>query len=404
MDQMDGAVPTPYVEHSTESLTRCLAQLHGLHNAILRQILAVTAEVERREAYRADGTRTTAAWLRAHLGVSPKTSEAWADVASRLQDLPHLAETFSSGEISFDKLAAAVKLADPESDRRVAEEAKYMSVTMLERSARQKQRIDARDEETARKNRHLCWGWRDGGARLALWGSLTAEQGSSLIAAIDRVAERTKRDGDELLSLSQKRADALVEVAEARIAEDQNPARATVSINVDVDTAGAVLGGETEDGGMFSSDVMERLMCDARVQVILRDHRGEPLGIGRTSRSIPLWLSKQLALRDPECSFPGCHSKKFLQAHHVQWWTRGGPTDLENLERYCPGHHRLFHGGGWHLESDDGGRRVCVRPDGKVLRDGPPPLDYDVKKWLWEDMLATDWGGIHGPAPPLVPI
>lgn len=188
---MDGAVPTPYAEHSTEALTRCLAQLHGLHNAVLRQILAVTAEVQRREAYLADGARTPAAWLRTHLGLSPATSEAWADVAERLEDLPKLAETFESGQISFDKLRAAVHLADPDSEERVAEEAKYTSVTMLERSARKRKRVSVREEAEVYKKRHLSWAWRDQGARLAIWGSLTAEQGASVIAGIDRIAEKT---------------------------------------------------------------------------------------------------------------------------------------------------------------------------------------------------------------------
>ncbi len=402
MDQMDGAAKTPYAEYSTEALTRCLGQLHGLHNAILRQLLAVTAEIGRREAYRADGARNAAAWLRAHLGLSPKASEAWADVAERLDDLPQLAETFASGAISFDKLHAAVKLADPDSDGRIAEEAKYMSVTMLERSARHRARVAPQDEEQVRKNRHLSWSWRDGGTRLAIWGSLTAEQGSSVTAALDRIAERTVTDGEgKLLSLGQKRADALVEVAQSRIVEDGDPARATVLINVEVDAAAGMIHGETEDGGMFSSDVMERLMCDSRLQVVLRDHKGEPLGVGRTSRSSPDWLNKQLRVRDPECSFPGCHSRKFLQAHHVQWWTRGGSTDLENLQRLCPAHHRLFHHDGWRIELDEHGRRICIRPDGKVVRDGPPPLDCDVKKWLWEDILVSEATAMHGPAPPL---
>ena len=398
---MDGAVPTPYGEHSTEALTRCLAQLHGLHNAVLRQILAVTAEVQRREAYLADGARTPAAWLRTHLGLSPATSEAWADVAERLEDLPKLAETFESGQISFDKLRAAVHLADPDSEERVAEEAKYTSVTMLERSARKRKRVSVREEAEVYKKRHLSWAWRDQGARLAIWGSLTAEQGASVIAAIDRIAEKTSFDGEgSLLGLGQKRADALAQVAEAKIAEDHDAARATVLINVDVDVAEGVIHGETEDGAIFSSDVMERLMCDARLQIVLQDHTGEPLGVGRTSRSIPTWLDKQLRVRDPECCFPGCHSTKFLQAHHVEWWTRGGATDLDNLLRLCPAHHRLFHGGGWRMEPDGEGHRVCIRPDGKVVREGPPPLDCDVKQWLWNDIFATDLRHAHGPAPP----
>lgn len=191
----------------------------------------------------------------------------------------------------------------------------------------------------------------------------------------------------------------MAQVAEAKIAEDHDAARATVLINV-VDVAEGVIHGETEDGAIFSSDVMERLMCDARLQIVLQDHTGEPLGVGRTSRSIPTWLDKQLRVRDPECCFPGCHSTKFLQAHHVEWWTRGGATDLDNLLRLCPAHHRLFHGGGWRMEPDGEGHRVCIRPDGKVVREGPPPLDCDVKQWLWNDIFATDLRHAHGPAPP----
>ena len=52
-----GGTAISYEEHSTESLTRCLTQLHGLHNAVLLELLSVTAEIDRRNACRADGFR-----------------------------------------------------------------------------------------------------------------------------------------------------------------------------------------------------------------------------------------------------------------------------------------------------------------------------------------------------------
>lgn len=393
-----GGTAISYEEHSTESLTRCAMQLHGLHNAILHELFRVTAEIDRRDAFRADGCKTTSAWLRAHLGVSPRTSNAWAETAAALPDLPHLASTFAAGEISFDKLAAAVKLADQETDATVAQEARFRSISALQAAARRAQGVDPSKEERVRRGRHLSWSWRDGGTRLAVWGSLTTEQGSQFIKAVDRIAEKTKTDEQgELIGLSVKRADALIELAETRIAEDQDPARATVLINVDLDRAGRVVRGESLDGGIFSSQVMERLMCDSRVQAVVNGEDGELLTASNASRSIPGWLGKVVATRDRECRFPGCHDTKFLDRHHIDWWTRLGPHDPDNVGHWCKQHHRLFHEGGWTIRGKASGDLEFIRPDGKIIREGPPPLDYDVKKWLWEDLMGFD---VAGPDPP----
>ena len=33
----------------------------------------------------------------------------------------------------------------------------------------------------------------------------------------------------------------------------------------------------------------------------------------------------------------------FCEAHHVWYWSRGGPTDLDNLKLLCWQHHREIH-------------------------------------------------------------
>jgi hypothetical protein len=399
MEARDGTA-TSYEEHSTESLTRCVTQLHGLHNAILRELLAVAAEIERRGAFTSDGCKTTAAWLRAHLGLSMKTSTAWAVTAVAFCELPHLATAFAAGEISFDKAAAVAQVASADSDERLTEAAKFRPVTALEAEARRHREVSPATEQRVRRRRALRWAWRDDESRLTFGGDLSAEEGWKFIKAIDRIADKTKADGDgQFLDLTTKRADALIELCETRLSEDTDPARSTVLINVDLDTAGRVVRGEGLEGGVFSSEAMQRVMCDCRVHAVINDAEGTPLVVSDGTSSIPAWLCKMVALRDRECRFPGCHNMKFLDRHHIEWRTHGGKHSADNVGRWCRMHHRLFHEGGWTIRGKASGDLEFIRPDGKMIREGPPPLDYDVKKWLWEDLMGFEVAA--GPDPPV---
>ena len=42
--------------------------------------------------------------------------------------------------------------------------------------------------------------------------------------------------------------------------------------------------------------------------------------------------------------WPGCTTPPSLcEAHHVTWWSRGGPTTLDNLALLCHRHHTQIH-------------------------------------------------------------
>jgi hypothetical protein len=65
---------------------------------------------------------------------------------------------------------------------------------------------------------------------------------------------------------------------------------------------------------------------------------------GRTQRDVDLRLRQFLGAVDGErCRFPGCRHTRHLKAHHVIWWSHGGPTDLANLVLLCSRHHHLIH-------------------------------------------------------------
>lgn len=126
-------------------------------------------------------------------------------------------------------------------------------------------------------------------------------------------------------------------------------------------------------GGVAHPETVLRLLCDARIQVVVEDDRGEALRLGRLSREPSPSMLRQLRYRDHECRFPGCGSRRFTQAHHVRWWRHGGRTDLDNLVLTCTFHHKLVHEHGWSLRRETDGTVNWFKPDGTRHRAGPAP-------------------------------
>ncbi|MBX5460872.1 MAG: HNH endonuclease, partial [Steroidobacteraceae bacterium] len=99
---------------------------------------------------------------------------------------------------------------------------------------------------------------------------------------------------------------------------------------------------------------------------------GEPLNVGRRTRSIPPALRRALQARDRGCRFPGCTHTRFVDAHHVQHWAQGGETRASNLVLLCRRHHRFVHEGGVQIQVLDDGAFRFVKPDGETLDSLPP--------------------------------
>jgi len=65
----------------------------------------------------------------------------------------------------------------------------------------------------------------------------------------------------------------------------------------------------------------------------------------------------------------------------VQHWSRGGPTDLDNLVLLCRRHHRSVHEGGWRIVTEPvTGELVFHCPAGTAVHPSPPsgPKGADI--------------------------
>ncbi|MBP9086770.1 MAG: HNH endonuclease [Kofleriaceae bacterium] len=90
----------------------------------------------------------------------------------------------------------------------------------------------------------------------------------------------------------------------------------------------------------------------AGVVVAHVDLHGQPLSIGRKTRTIPAAINRALRLRDRTCRFPGCTHSRYVDGHHIKHWANGGKTELANLMLLCSTHHTLLHEGGCRVEAN----------------------------------------------------
>ena len=83
----------------------------------------------------------------------------------------------------------------------------------------------------------------------------------------------------------------------------------------------------------MAAETARRLACDASVVALIENDDGEPLNVGRKTRTISAPLRRVLNARDKGCRFPGCANTRYIDVHHVEHWANGGETKPSNLVR-----------------------------------------------------------------------
>jgi len=193
-------------------------------------------------------------------------------------------------------------------------------------------------------------------------------------------------------SRTARRADALVLMAEGFLASEQHALsggdRQQIVVHVDAQTLRQDHPGrcELEEGPGIAAETARRLACDASRIVLIENEQGEPLNIGRKTRTIPPALRRALRSRDQGCRFPGCTHTRFVDGHHVQHWARGGKTRLSNLVSLCRFHHRRVHEGQVQVQLLDDGAIRFLRPDGQSFESHPPTASGQLD---WMQLVAA---------------
>lgn len=95
---------------------------------------------------------------------------------------------------------------------------------------------------------------------------------------------------------------------------------------------------------------------------VFESHSERPLYLGRTKRIGTADQRIVLYAKDRGCTAPGCTMPGYLtEVHHSTPWSRGGPTDADELTLACKPHHRL-NDLGWTTRKRQDGRTEWLPP------------------------------------------
>ncbi|MEW1822533.1 DUF222 domain-containing protein [Arthrobacter sp. NPDC080031] len=107
--------------------------------------------------------------------------------------------------------------------------------------------------------------------------------------------------------------------------------------------------------GPVAAATLRKIACDADIIPVVLGGEGQVLDIGRSSRIFPAHIRKAITARDKGCAFPSCTMPApWCEAHHIEYWSRGGPTSVGNGVLLCSHHHHLIHKEEWHIQVQAG--------------------------------------------------
>lgn len=385
-----------------DELRRHVLAAHQALACVQAAVVEATGRFERRGLHRGDGARSAPSWLAARIDQTRGRCAADVRLARGLLDMPVVAAASRGGRLGRAKVDLLAEVRTPE----VAHEFTELEATLVAEVERRDVAAAAAFLRCWHEQARLAAGWIDPDdpiptdapaasldvattfdGRVVLDGEMDAENGTIFRSALDAEVDELYRIGtygpDDGLTPGERRGRALINLIARRALAGTKHDRPRPSIEVIVDertllglpiTDPATDGGadlmsrvrRTVEGLDIDDRTLRRLLCTADVHRLVINAEGEPLDVGKDSRTATRAQRRALRYRHKGlCGFPGCDAHfDWCEAHHIDPWDPDptndrGRTDLANLVPLCRFHHDQVHAGQFDLQLIDG--RVVVR-------------------------------------------
>ena len=368
------AVASDFTTMDDDSLAAAVSTLAAHIHAATGRLLALIAELDRREVWAAQGALSCAHWLSWACGIDTHTAREKVRVARALTELPLLSEALARGELGYSKVRALTRIATPKNEDDLLNIGLHGTAQHVEKFVRLHRRAKRAEEteqaEAQHENRGLTF-WHEDDGTVVLHGRFPPEMGARILGALDAAmaahdaeqpaagwddegsapkdvpagtsgqdpsraevvtdsgareqATADRREDTHVFptdvprgtflsgpSRTVRRADALAWMAERLFEPGDAPALApdrheiVVHVEAEVLADGRAGRCEIEDRTAIAAETAKRLCCDAGIVPVVDGPNGEPLSVGRRTRSIPPSVRRALASRDRGCRFPGC--------------------------------------------------------------------------------------------------
>ena len=333
-----------------EGLSLRLKVLGRAESQLAAMKAQVLAEVSRRHSA-LEAQRV----VRDELQASKREAKRDVESADRLAELPATSEALASGEIPQGH-ARLIARASGESD---VDEALLVKAANTEpfdefaRTVKRHQQDLADDDGQAlldrqRKNRKARIFESPDSGMFVLTGEFDQITGARIATALTAKERKLwhREDPKARRTPQQRMADALAELI-CEPAGDGNSAGTDLLVIADFDVIKQQLDNpRLADGSAIPIVELHRLALEANLLPSIFDTKSQQMWLGRKQRTASEAQRVALIARDQHCI--GCGANPlWCRAHHIIWWSKNGPTDVDNLVLVCDDCHHKIHDHGW---------------------------------------------------------
>jgi len=292
-------------------------------------------------------------------------------------DLPVIRSHFASGSLSYSQVRALVRGAGLLPEDELVDLARHATGAQLERLVRALRRVASEDEEQAAAGRQRARWHVDDDGSLVISARLSGEWAEAWLAALEQAEAQARAQAGAQVSQAavmatvagralSAPADAdapaptvaiiadlealtaateLIEQASGNVTDVSAESAAGVSAESAPSEAGPSIRWDTT-GAPASIITLAAVLHHAQIDLIARLIDGTLVDLGRARRRPSARLARTVLRRHGyRCAHPHCRARAHLHLHHVQPWSKGGPTSAANLIPLCGRHHRALHRG-----------------------------------------------------------
>jgi hypothetical protein len=378
--------------YSTTELVQVIPTLSGAIHTLEAMRVALVAELDKQGVAPTLGCASTATWLANNTTLSYGASNRITKLGAALDAHPDIAAAYQAKEINDDAARLIVAFLEKPPPGMPVEAVALVQTLLLDTAkaedvrelrtciSRLRESFDTDDtpasEDTDRNEFYASTTLH---GRMAVKGDFDAETSEMLLTALSPLTtpRPTEDNGPDNRTAAQRRADGFTEILRRYLDSGDSPddggERPHINLHIHARDLAATdaatetvsdkpdnayffdLFGQTGVGrmpwmGAMSVEGARRIACDAVVHPIVMDENGSPLNLGRSQRTANRKLRRALVARDGGCAFRGCgRPAAWCDAHHIEHWIDGGPTDFDNLVLLCRFHHRLIHHSEWEV-------------------------------------------------------
>ncbi len=431
------------VEAQRRVLSDRIGVLAGQIHALEAELVAVLGDHDAVGGWQGDGLQSHAQWISRRTKFTPGDARRFATVVAQADRLPTLLDSARAGQVSIGLVAAAARVVTDSNETAVAQivncctPAQALRVLCTYRAvAPTPDPSDPSDpagsagsSDSAGSGRPDVWWrqWTDRQGRHRIDAALDPVTGALLQQARQAARAATERattqandptdqgvsgqgaadqgvSGEGADSRRRLSADEVTAALAATVLDSVNRAGTTdrggerfaVQVTCDLVTLAHALGVTMDNrfpvglgsraylaqtGQHLSDTQLARVVCDAELQLLV-EHDGAPLWLGHNVRLFNRHQRRAMNHRSGGgCEFPGCTTRRWVEAHHIIQASNGGPTDLDNGVLLCSHHHHQLHRQRWTITRN--GTQLTFYNGGQCLgstgppgpQPGPPPDD-----------------------------